>query len=93
MPQRSSESVHWHLAKCLESRRPAGCLESLPILYSDLVRVHPGRPAAYPTATGWDEELQARTAGVRATRSESSLGYARSCSAGGNDRERGNWRT
>ena len=52
------------------------CLESLPILLSDLVRVHPGRPAALPTATGWDEELQARTAGVRLPRpghSESSF--------------------
>ena len=28
------------------------CLESLPILLSDLVRVHPGRPAALPTAYG-----------------------------------------
>ena len=28
---------------------------------SDLVRVHPGRPAAHPTATGWDEELRARS--------------------------------
>ena len=30
--------------------------------YSDpiyLIRVHPGRPAALPTATGWDEELRA----------------------------------
>ena len=35
---------------------------------SDLVRVHPGRPAAHPTATGWDEELRARTAGVRLPR-------------------------
>ena len=41
------------------------CLESLPMLLSDLVRVHPGRPAALPTATGCDEELRARTAGVR----------------------------
>ena len=40
-------------------------LESLPILWSDLVRVHPGRPAAHLTAsTGWDEELRPRTAGV-----------------------------
>ena len=31
-------------------------MESVPILESDLVRVHPGRPAAHPTATGWDEE-------------------------------------
>ena len=41
-----------------------------------LVRVHPGRPAALPTATGWDEELRARTAGVRLPRpghSESSF--------------------
>ena len=30
-----------------------------------MVRVHPGRPAALPTATVWDEELRARTAGVR----------------------------
>ena len=55
---------------------PAACLESLPILLSDLVRVHPGRPAALPTATAWDEELRARTAGVRLTRpghSESSF--------------------
>ena len=29
---------------------------------------HPGRPAAHPTATGWDEELRARTAGVRLPR-------------------------
>ena len=50
------------------------CLESLPIL--DLVRVYPGRPAAHPTATGWDEELRARIAGVRLPRpgnSESSF--------------------
>ena len=55
---------------------PGLCLESLPILLSDLVRVHPGRPAALPTATGWDEELRARTAGVRLPRpghSESSF--------------------
>ena len=45
--------------------RDAHCLESLPILLSDLVTVHPGRPAALPTAAGWDEELRARTAGVR----------------------------
>ena len=32
-------------------------MELLPILWSDLVRGHPGRPAALPTATGWDEEL------------------------------------
>ena len=52
------------------------CLESLPILLSDLVRVHPGRPAALPTATGWDEELWALTASVRLARpghSESSF--------------------
>ena len=48
--------------------RHALCLESLPMLWSDLVRVHPGRPAAHPTATGWDEELRARTAGVRLPR-------------------------
>ena len=35
------------------------------ILWSDLVRVHPGRPAALPTATGWDDKLRARSAGVR----------------------------
>ena len=29
------------------------------MLLSDLVRDHPGRPAAHPTATGWDEELRA----------------------------------
>ena len=28
----------------------------------------PARPAALPTATGWDEELRARTAGVRLPR-------------------------
>ena len=52
------------------------CLESLPILLSDPVRAHPGRPAALPKATGWDEELLARTAGVRLPRqghSESSF--------------------
>ena len=44
-----------------------------------LVRVHLGQPAALPTATGsrgWDEELRARTAGVRLPRpghSESSF--------------------
>ena len=43
-------------------------LESLLTILSDLVRVHPGRPAALPTATGWDEELRARTAGVRLQR-------------------------
>ena len=43
-------------------------MESLKILLSDLVRVHPGRPAALPAATGWDEELRARTAGVRLPR-------------------------
>ena len=51
-------------------------MESLPILLSDLVRVHPVRPAALPTTTGWDEELRARTAGVRLPRpghSESSF--------------------
>ena len=42
----------------------SGCLESLPILWSDLVRAHPGRPAALPTATGWEEELLDRAAGV-----------------------------
>ena len=65
----------------------AGCLESLPILQSDLVRVYRGRPAALPTATGWDEEPRARTAGVRLPRpgsSESSFGTdVRSCSATG----------
>ena len=39
--------------------------ESLPVLSPCLVRIHPGRPAAHPTATGWDEELLDRTAGVR----------------------------
>ena len=53
---------------------PPECLESLPVLWSDLVRVHPGRPAALltRTATGWDEELRARTAGVRLPRPERS---------------------
>ena len=76
------------------------CLESLPILLSDLARVHPGRPAALPTATGWDAELLTRTAGVRLPRpghSESSIGrihpYVRSCSATGTDKERSGWRT
>ena len=79
------------------------CLESLPILLSDLVRVHQGRPAALPTATTrWDEELRARTAGVpydsrgRGTPSHH-LGrihpYVLSCSATGTDRERSDWRT
>ena len=36
------------------------------MLLSDLVTVHPGRPAALPTATGWDEGLRAWTAGVQA---------------------------
>ena len=30
-----------------------------------LVRTHPGRPAAHPTATGWDEGLLGRASGVR----------------------------
>ena len=50
--------------------------EPLPILLSDLLRVHPGRPAEIPTAAGWGEELRARTAGVRLPRpgrSESSF--------------------
>ena len=47
-----------------EPPRSGSCLESLPILLSDLVRVHPGRLAAPPMATGWDEEMRARTAGV-----------------------------
>ena len=33
-------------------KRGRPCLEPLPILWSDLVRVPPGRPAALPTATG-----------------------------------------
>ena len=52
------------------------CLESVPILCSDLVRVHLGRPVAHPLATGWDEELMALTGGVRLPRpghSESSF--------------------
>ena len=78
--------------------RQAGCLESLPILWSYLVRVHPGRPAAHPTATGW--ELGTRSCGPRppvynyrgrGTPSHR-LGrihpYVRSCSATGTDRER-----
>ena len=55
-----------------------------------------GRPASHPTATGWDEELRARTAGVRLPRqghSESSFRrihpYVRSCSATGTDMTRG----
>ena len=44
----------------------AQCLESLPLLWSDLV--HPGRSAAHLTATSWDEELLARTAGLRLPR-------------------------
>ena len=53
--------------ECADGRKffGAGCLESFPTLQSDLVRVHLGRPAEHPTATGWDEELRARTAGVR----------------------------
>ena len=45
-------------------------LQSLPILWSDLVRVQPGRPPAGGAASEgyglgvWDEELWARTAGV-----------------------------
>ena len=62
--------------RAVSVRGDGSCLESLPILLSDLVRVHPGRPAALPTATGWDEELLAWTAGVRLPRpghSESSF--------------------
>ena len=82
----------------------AACLESIPMLLSDLVRFHLGRPAALPTATGWDEELRARTAGVRLVvvdyrgRGTPShrLGrihpYVRSCSATGINRERSDWR-
>ena len=44
------------------------CLESIPILWSDLATVHPGRLAVHPTAAGWDEELRTRTAGVRLPR-------------------------
>ena len=79
------------------------CLDSLPILLSDLVTVHPGRPAALPTAAGWDEELRARTAGVRLPQPGDTITpshrlgwihpYVRSCSAAGTDRERSGWRT
>ena len=31
-------------------------------------RLDPGRPAAHPTAAGWDKELLGRTAGVRLPR-------------------------
>ena len=47
------------------------------MLLSDLVRVHPGRPAAHPMAVGRDKELRARIAAVRLPRpghSESSFG-------------------
>ena len=39
-------------------------LESLPILWSGLVGIYPGRPEAHPAAVGWDEELRAQIAGV-----------------------------
>ena len=35
------------------------------ITSNTLIRVHPGWPAAQPTAVGLDEELLPRTAGVR----------------------------
>ena len=35
------------------------CLKSLSLLWPDLVRVHPGRPAAHRAAMGWDEVLRA----------------------------------
>ena len=81
-------------------RHARPCLESLPILQPCLVRDHPGRPAAHPTAVGWDEasELRARSAGVRLPRpgrSESSFRtdqYVWSC-ATGTDRGRSDWRT
>ena len=56
------------------TRTKSDRLESLPMLLSDLVRVHPGRPAALPTATGWDEELLDWAAGVRLPR----LGHSES---------------
>ena len=59
------QSLNWELY------RPAGrwsllfmslrrCLESFPAFQPCLVRAHPGRPAAPPTATGWGEELLER---------------------------------
>ena len=58
-------------AAALLPSRQTGRLASLPILWSDddsdLARARPGRPAAHPTV-GWDEELRARTAGVRLPR-------------------------
>ena len=69
------------------------CLESLPILLSDLVRVHPGRPAALPTAMGWDEELRARTASVLLPRQGHSDSSFRTDPIMLRHGERSDWRT
>ena len=83
-----------------------GChgLESLVILRSeddsDLVRVDPGRPAAHPSATGWDEELRNgppvydyRCRGTPSHHLGRIHSYVRSYSAAGTNRERSDWRT
>ena len=46
----ASRGYHGPARRAMD-RSMARCLESLPILLSDLVRVRPGRPAALPTAT------------------------------------------
>ena len=64
------------------------------------VRVHPGRPAALPAASGWDEELRARTAGVRLPRPGHSESLFRTDPSvcpimlrTGTDSERSDWRS
>ena len=91
-PERTSRS--WRGSALLRHRDRGAApillsdLVRVHILLSDLVRVHPGRPAALPTATGWDEELRAWTSGLRLPRPGHSDPYVRSCSATGTDRER-----
>ena len=81
-------------------RRRSGCLESPPILLSDLVRVHPGRPAALATATAGTRSCgpgppvyDYRGRGTQSHRSGRIHPYVLSCSATGTDRERSDWRT
>ena len=55
-------------AGCLAAHLVFGITSDTLVRSSQRLRVHLGRPAAHPTATGWEEDLRARTAGVRLPR-------------------------
>ena len=84
--------------------RPSGGVFAIATNILDLsiqrLRAHSGRPAAHPTATGWDEELLDRAAGVRlpgrgapSHRLGQTHQYVLSCFATGTDRDQSDWRT